>query len=195
MPSILPGKRILILCEGETEYFYAKALQSTLPRDKQRGIAVETFIHKPNDPKSIAEEARKRVILAKKEKNPFSEVWLFFDNDNWPQLAQAFEIIRKEEFRYAYCSKCFEHWFILHFENCGRAFINSEEALSHLKTHWPEYHKTRIKHFETLKNRLAEAIQRAKLLRKNSPQGLRLYEKNPFITIDTLVEFFEDLKK
>lgn len=193
MASILPGKRILILCEGETEYLYTKALQATLPREKQRGIAVETLIHKPNDPKSLTDEAKRRVKLAKKEKNPFSEVWLFFDNDNWPQLAQAFDLIRREEFRYAYCSKCFEHWFILHFENCGRPFANGDEAIAHLTRLWPQYHKTRLKHFELLKDRLPRAKERAKAFRRNALENQPLYQRNPFITIDTLVEFFEGL--
>jgi hypothetical protein len=195
MATIRPNKRILILCEGETEYFYAKALQSTLPRDKQRGLSIDTFINKPNDPKSLAQEAKKRVISARRERNAYSEVWVFFDNDNWPQLNDAFEIIRKEQFRYAYCSICFEHWFILHFEFCGRTFANGDQAITYLKRLWPEYHKTKLKHFEILKESLPEAMQRAKTIRKNSDPDRGIHLKNPYVTIDYLIEFFEELKK
>lgn len=64
-----PNKRILILCEGVTEYLYAKSLQSDLPRNLQRSISIEIDYNSRNDPKSLAEEARKRKRKARKERN------------------------------------------------------------------------------------------------------------------------------
>lgn len=190
-----PNKRILILCEGVTEYLYAKSLQSELPRNLQRSISIEIDYNSRNDPKSLAEAGRQRKRKARKERNSYDSVWLFFDHDNWPQLEAAFKIVDSEGFCIAYSAMCIEHWFILHFENCGRSFQNGTEALRFLKTKWPEYHKTRLKHYELLKEDLDTAIDRAKTLRKNVQTDLPKHERNPYFTIDKLIDFFNDFKK
>jgi len=188
-----PNRRILILCEGETEYFYSKALQQKLPRNIQRSVSIEINYGSQNDPKSLAQEAKRKKEKARKDRNPYELIWIFFDNDNWPQLSDAFNIIQKEGFKMAYSSMCIEHWFILHFENCGKAFLNGEEALRYLKTLWPEYHKTKINHYQVIEERLNEAINRAKILKKNLPKEIENYRKNPFFTIDELIAFFQAL--
>lgn len=185
-----PNQRILILCEGETEYYYAKALQMELPRHLQRTISIEIDYGSKNDPLNLAKEAKKRKEKARKEQNPYDAIWLFFDNDNWPQLKNAFELIKKEDIQMAYSSMCIEHWFILHFENCGMAFQNGHEALVYLKRIWPEYHKTKIKHYQLLKDKLPMAIDRASSMKKNSSPDVPLHEKNPYFSIDDLIEFF-----
>jgi hypothetical protein len=190
-----PNKRILILCEGVTEYLYAKSLQSELPRNLQRSISIEIDYNSSNDPKSLAEEARKRKRKARKERNLYDSVWLFFDHDNWPQLEAAFRIINKEGFCVAYSAMCIEHWFILHFENCGRSFQDGTEALRFLKSKWPEYHKTKLKHYEILKGELDTAIDRAKTLRRNVQTDLPKHQRNPYFTIDKLIDFFDEFKK
>lgn len=190
-----PNKRILILCEGLTEYLYAKSLQSELPRNLQRSISIDIDHNSKNDPKSLAEEARNRKLKAKKERNAYDAVWLFFDHDNWPQLEATFRIVETEGFCLAYSAICIEHWFILHFENCGRPFQNGNEALNYLRDKWPGYHKTQLKHYEFLKDRLDTAIKRAITLRRNSPVDLPIYQRNPYFTLDKLISFFDELKK
>jgi len=189
-----PNKRILILCEGLTEYLYAKSLQAQIPRSLQRSISIEIDNNSRNDPKSIALEAQKRKIKAKKERNPYDSIWLFFDNDNWPQLEEAFRIIESEGFCVAYSSICIEHWFILHFEDCGRAFQNCKEAFSFLKTLWPNYHKTKIKHYQELHKELNLAIERAKTLRRTKQTNLPVHKRNPLFTIDKLIDFFKNFE-
>ena len=188
-----PNQRILILCEGETEYYYAKALQMELPRDIQRTISIDIDYESKNDPKNLAKEAKNRKEKARRERNPYNSIWLFFDNDNWPQLREAFEIISREDFKIAYSSMCIEHWFILHFENCGRAFMNGEETLTYIKHIWPEYHKTKIKHYDYLKPNIDVAISRAITLRNNLPDDTLIYEKNPYFTIDSLIDYFHTI--
>lgn len=187
-------KRILILCEGMTEYYYAKSLQKELPRDLQRSINLEIFDQKPNDPRSLALAAWKRVSLGKKDGNGYDAVWLFFDHDHWPQLSKAFDLIKRDKFRIAFTVICIEHWFILHFENCGRAFQNAEEATRYLTRLWPEYHKTRINAYSELKDQLDIAIDRAKILNRNQEDGIALMNRNPYFSIHELIMFFEDLK-
>jgi hypothetical protein len=188
------NKRILILCEGMTEYIYARSLQMELPRDLQRSVAIEIFYQNQNDPKSLALEARKRVRTAANERNAYDTVWLFFDNDRWPQLSEAFDIINKENYHIAYTSICIEHWFILHFEHCGKAFQSGEEARRYLNKLWPQYHKTRTNAYKELKDRLEAAIERANAINKNKEADIPVHERNPYFTLQGLISFFEHLK-
>lgn len=119
---------------------------------------------------------------------------MFFDHDNWPQLEAAFRIIESEGFCIAYSALCIEHWFILHFENCGKSFLNGAEALRHLKTLWPEYHKSKLKHYHHLKEYLDVAKKRAKALRGNIQTDLPKFQRNPFFTIDKLIDYFTDFE-
>lgn len=82
---------------------------------------------------SLVNEANRKARIARKERNPYETIWLFFDHDNWPQVRAAFEGIAAEGFEFAITSLCLEHWFILHFENCGRAFQEGQDAERHLK--------------------------------------------------------------
>jgi hypothetical protein len=188
------NERILILCEGMTEYIYAKSLQRDLPRNQQRGISVEIIYQTQNDPKSLALEAKKKVKIAQRERNPYNTVWLFFDNDNSPNLQEAFFIINKEGFRVAYTSICFEHWFILHFESCGRSFNSGYEALKYLQKLWPQYHKTKSNPYMELKNKLDQAVKRAEMILRNKADNQEIFEMNPYFTVHELISFFEQLK-
>lgn len=187
------NKRILIFCEGQTEYLYAKSLQMALPREQQRSVSIEIDFDSENDPLKLVKAARKRKQKAKKEQNPYDDVWLFFDHDNWPQLPDAFQIIHQEGFEIAYSAICMEHWFILHFEDCGRVFADGKEAERYLKKHWPAYHKTKIKHFAFLKDRLEIARERAALIRKRAEPEKEVFEQNPYTTVDHLIDYFENL--
>ena len=188
-----PNKRILILCEGETEYFYAKALQAELPRHLRRTITIEIDYNSRHDPINLVKEARRRKSKARKEKNPYDSIWLFFDNDNYPNLNLAFDIIHSESFSIAFSSICIEHWFILHFQDCGRAFTDCRKAFSYLKRIWPEYHKTKLKHYMVLRETLNIAIDRAKILKRNSDPDIPVFQRNPYFTIDKLIDFFDNI--
>jgi hypothetical protein len=195
MARLRINKRILILCEGATEYIYAKSLQMELPRDLQRSVAIEIFYQTENDPKSLVQEAHKKERNAIKERNAYDTIWLFFDNDNWPQLGEAFALINKYGFRIAYTSICIEHWFILHFENTGRAFGNAEQALRYLNKLWPQYHKTKVNAYAVLNDRLEAAIERANIINQNQEAGVALHERNPYFTVQELISFFKQLKE
>ncbi|UEG51841.1 RloB family protein [Mucilaginibacter daejeonensis] len=189
------NKRILILCEGVTEYLYAKTLQSELPRTLQQSISVEVFYSTKNDPKQLVNEAHRRLKAAVKERNPYDTVWLFFDKDQWPDLESTFRQIERDNFEVAYSSIAIEHWFILHFEHRGRAFQTGEEALRHLTRLWPEYHKTKLNHYKHLKERLALAMERAKMINRQQDGETPIHVRNPFFTVQRLVDFFENLKE
>jgi hypothetical protein len=186
--------RILILCEGQTELLYAKALKQSIPREIQRNFEIDIFSYKKTDPKSLAIEAKRRKNEALRERNSYDIIWLFFDNDNNPKLKEAFDIIFEENFRFAYSSICIEFWFILHFEDCGRAFRNSSEALNYLVRLWPEYHKTRLNHYSLTSDKLEIAKERAIRIRARLRGQDTYYIFNPFSNVDELIDFIRHQK-
>ena len=165
-----------------------------LPRAAQRSVSVEIYHSTQNDPLSLAKDAVKRVKKARKERNPYDKVWLFFDHDNHPRWQAGFEVIVTHGFEAAYTAICFEHWLILHYENCGRVFQNADEALTYLRKFWPAYHKTRSKAFDELRDKLETAMERAAVLVKNQDEDTPIHLRNPYFTIPDLVRYFEGLK-
>lgn len=186
------NKRILVLCEGTTEYLYARTLQANLSRERQRMLTIEVVQHKQNDPRSLIKEAKKKATKAQRESNAYDDVWLFFDHDNSPHLAETFEICVQEGFLVAYSAISLEFWFILHYEDTGRAFANGEECLRYLKRLWPEYHKTKLNHYMWLKDNLPIAKERAASL-YNRMQDRGIIERNPYTTVHQMVDYFESL--
>lgn len=186
------NKRILVLCEGTTEYLYARTLQASLSRVRQRMITIEIIQHKQNDPLSLVKEAKKKVIKAQRERNAYDSVWLFFDHDNSPHLGEAFQICEQENFNLAYTAISLEFWFLLHLEDNGRAFVNGKECLRALLRLWPEYHKTKLNHYKLLKDNLAVAKKRARRL-YDRMQSEDLLHRNPYTTVHLMVDYFESL--
>lgn len=186
------NKRILILCEGVTEYLYAKSLQNQLPREKRRYLSIEIGQSQQNDPLSIVKEAERKVKIAEKERNKFDAVWLFFDHDNWPQLKDGLARAERAGFNLAFTAISIEYWFVLHFEDCGKAFANGEECLKYLLKLWPKYHKTKINHFAELGDRLKIAIERAERLEKRNAQ-IAIIDAQPYTSVHHLIAFFKAL--
>lgn len=184
---------MLILCEGVTEEVYSKALRTAfLPRNLQRTVNVDVVRYKKNDPLSLVDEAKHRVKQAKKDKIPYDVVWLFFDHDNSPGLQQAVDQAQQLGFKLAFTAISIEFWFILHFEDCGKAFSNGEECLKYLIRLWPKYHKTKINHFVDLGSRVELAVERAERLAKRNEHS-KITEAHPYTSVQQLIAFFKEL--
>jgi hypothetical protein len=194
------GQHILIIPEGWCEYNYAQALKHSLPRNKQRSISVE--MPKPNNENSafqLLDKAEVMIKKARRDKNPYDAVWIFFDNDNQPNLAAFFQKQSNTSVRIAYSSMCIEHWFIIHFENNRQAYQNGHQALQRIETLWKQnfnqsYHKTKVNHFEKLKGYLTTAMERADTITQQAiADETPLFNRNPFFTIQEFIQFFHSL--
>jgi hypothetical protein len=194
------GQHILIIPEGWCEYNYAQALKHSLPRNKQRSISVE--MPKPNNENSafqLLDKAEVMIKKARRDKNPYDAVWIFFDNDNQPNLAEFFQKQSNTSVRIAYSSMCIEHWFIIHIENNRQGYQNAHQALQRIETLWQQnfnqsYHKTKVNHFEKLKGYLTTAMERADAITQQAiADETPLFNRNPFFTIQELIQFFQSL--
>ena len=137
-------KRILILCEGESEIIYLKGFRGE-EQNKRRLANVDIEIYQPKNysPYGLLIEAKKKQKEAKKEKFPYKSVWIVFDRDGHANIPQTFEESKKADVKIAFSLICFEYWILLHFEKTFRAFKNSDEILSYIKSKkYIDYQKT-----------------------------------------------------
>ena len=172
-----PGKnkrrvkgRILILCNGKTEEYYFKFLKSRLPKTVRQAVDVKVNRSKKPDLVSLVNEAARKKDKAEKESNPFDEIWLVFDHDNDSHIQEVFIQANTYQFKIAHSCICLEQWFLLHFEENNARFHHCENAEKALQKHYQQYQKPGDEQFYNLlyKNQ-QNAIERAKILEKNSP--------------------------
>lgn len=186
-------KRYLIFCEGLTEYIYAKALQGRLTREKSRSFAIDYNMDQDNTPASMLKKALRMMQLARQDKAPYDRVFLIFDHDNRKGLESVFRKMEEKKIDFIFNSISIEFWFLLHYEDNGRSYASAHEVISHLNTHMPGYHKTKMDHFQHLKANLAVARGRAYRIRRNCEPDLPIHLANPWTNMDQLIDFFEEL--
>jgi len=212
------SKRILIICEGWTEYNYAKALRKSLEREKQKGIQIE--IPKPDGKTNIEElfiKAKKYIKESKRDDNKYDLVWIFFDNDkqNLKQklnnLVNNGDITKFFDFnnyfsnnnkddlsliKFAYSCLCIEHWFIIHLKEMRSPFTESNKAEEELNNLWKkefneEYKKAGQNHFEKLKEKRKNATDIARKIREQAEKdNIPILDRNPYFTLDEFIDFF-----
>jgi len=188
-------KRYLIFCEGLTEYIYAKALQDQLSRDKARSISVEYNRDLDNTPATMVKKALRMMKEARQDKVSYDRVFLIFDHDNRHELEKVFRVMNEKKIDFIFSSISIEFWFLLHYEDNGRSFISVAELITYLKRRWPEYHKTKMKHYQLLKDNLTVARARALRIRRNYEPELPLHLANPWTNMDQLIDFFDELDR
>lgn len=174
-----PKPRILIVCEGEkTEPNYFKAFKVT--NSTIHGLGCNTD--------SLVQRAIELQKIAKKNREPYDQVWCVFDRDSFPKqnfnnaIAQA----EKSGIQVAYSNEAFELWYLLHFNyyNTGLsrdAYIEKLNKLLGIK-----YKKNSSTMYDLLLEKQYTAIQNAeKLLAKytnSNPES-----DNPSTTVHLLV--------
>jgi hypothetical protein len=191
-------KRILILCEGETEKLYLDAYKASLKREVQRGIDLTILQANNSEPLRIIKEAEKKNKIAKEEQQPYDSIWLVFDDDNRPKLQQIFALAKSKRFSIAYNSISIEFWFILHFERIGREFETPDKAIRHLKQHIAGYKKTSANTFKSLTGRyLTNALPNSAWLKKekNISSMYEAWQAKPITTMDELTRSFDEWNK
>ena len=182
-------QRILLLCEGKTEQLYLSGFKNALTREMQRDLDIQIVQSKKSDLKASIDIAINKRKEAKKQGQPFKEIWMVFDDDN-RNLQSSFTELKKEEINIAYSSISLEYWFILHFEQTGKHFLKPEDAYTRLLKFKPEYDKTNPYLWQEFESNYTEATKNANLLR-NQKENCEMYDSHrckPFTNIDVLIE-------
>lgn len=192
-------KRILILCEGESEQIYLKGVKKS---HFNRLCSVEVEVFKPNDfsPLGLTNEARKRIKAAKKE-YPYFSVWIVFDKDAHENIDQAFNIScqNKPIINIAFSNTCFEYWVLLHFEQKKTYFPDSKHIIKYIeKTLKFEYSKT-MNIYEALKDKTDVALINCDWLMKQNKfeldSNLKPYNLAAYTDFHQLYRFLIELIK
>jgi len=195
---VIPTKRVLILCEGQSEQIYINGYKSE-EVNKRRLAKVDVEIYQPKDysPHGLLTEAKKKAKDAKKDKMPYESVWIVFDRDGHANVPQTFEEAPIAKINIAFSSICFETWILLHFEQTSRYFENCDAILSYIKRNdYLAYEKTNYYKLLT-EDKKKTAVANAEWLYKQNKndidRGMFLYELNPFTNFDLLIKYLHEI--
>lgn len=190
--------RLLILCEGETERNYFKAMREDEDfKSKMAATDITILTAKNSSPEQIVKEAIKREQEAKREKNPYQTVWLVFDHDNHAHRQSAYNQATSDKlgFKVAFSATCFETWYLLHFVKSAKTFTEASKLIVELKKHYPNYQKAKQNDFANLKQFLEGAMINAKWLRgRVEDYKKHITDYNPWTDVDLLIIYLKSLK-
>lgn len=190
------GRKVIIVCEGETEEIYFEAIRKSR---KLQTLKIKVVNPDCTDPENIVKFAVELRDQAKKQKNWLDkdEAWTIFDGDehidhNLQNWNRALILADKEKIKLGISNPSFELWYLLHFQN-QTANIHRDTVKQRLTNHLPTYHKTKDfyeSHFKLLTN---DAKTRAEnLLIRIQNDGLDNYN-NPSTQIHLLIETLSKL--
>ena len=189
-----PPKRMLILCEGQTEEVYFKGFvaEKNSQNHSRKKVRVEVYQPKQFKPEALLKEAIKELKRAKKDQLPFDSVWIVFDRDEHPRIPETFAKAQKENVNIAYSATCFEFWVLLHFRYTSRSYSNCQELEHELqRQHIPNYKKGAKSIFKALKANTSTAKANAeRLLQSLDDQAA--YRQNPYTSVHLLLQALED---
>jgi hypothetical protein len=169
-PYLEPGRRILIVCEGEVterEYFEAFRRWCKNPR-------VDIDFESPAGvPLTVVRKARERRDQANREASRtgddylrYDEVWCVFDVDDHPGVASARATAAAAGLRLAMSNPCFELWLLLHFAE-SPGMQHRHELQSRLRAHMPAVRDKHID-FDALAAGYDQAFRRAERLARDA---------------------------
>lgn len=189
-PKKLPGKRYLIVCEGEkTEPFYFRELRYSL---RLKTTIVEVCGKEcGSDPVSVFEYAER---LANEDKySPYDGVYCVIDSDDHKNLRKALDLIEKKgsPFTRILSYPCFEYWLLLHhvlhrtaFNKTGKKSVG-EVVESELRKFDKNYVKAEPGVWARYESSLPTAIANAEIIQK---AAARSGNQNPHTEIHELVK-------
>jgi hypothetical protein len=187
---------IYIVCEGtNTERIYFEEIREQPDVFEKYAIKVYPSEEDQIQGESIRTDPVNLVKLAKQEIKNYNEVWAVFDRDGYTQHERAFFDAQKHGIELAFSSIAFEHWILLHYEQNRIEFERSQNVINYLKQagYFTGYSKKAdILIYARLKDLTKTAIENAAWLRREMANNLaacddRIYEVNPYTTVDELV--------
>lgn len=188
------GKRMLIVCEdikSSKLYFESFKRDEKLKR-KLSSVDVKVVHPKDHSPIGLVNEAKLKLKKAKRERNPYHEVWIVLDKDGHANLDKAIIKAKDNKIKVALSIVCFEYWILLHFEQRKIHFDRCDEIISYIvRHHFPDYRKNTNCYLE-LQDRLETAIENAVWLANQNQndidRGVKIHELSSFTNVHELVE-------
>lgn len=183
-----PNKTILILCEGrqtEPNYFNSMRAEKRAP-----GIRVEVV--RGGGDRTNPVNLVSAVELFKLQMDwdaDRDQAWCVFDLEgaNVPAaFQQAVRFARQKSINLAVSNPAFEFWYLLHFRDTTRPFLNGEEVKTALRE-WISDYEEASNVYELLRGSTDTALNRCHLCRAQAVEGWETFP-NPSTGVDRLVK-------
>ena len=187
------SKRLLIVCEdlkSSKLYFESFKRDEKLKRDLA-SVSIEV-VHPKDHPVGLVTAAKQKKLKAKRDRNPYSEIWIVLDRDCHVNIDKAFNMAYGNGFRIALSVICFEYWILLHFEKTCRAFTKCDDTIDYIrKKHFADYLKS-TNVYADLKDRTKNAIINGEWSvnqnKNDIDRGCKLYDLAAYTDVHILAE-------
>lgn len=188
------SKRLLIVCEdckSSKLYFESFKRDEKLKRHLA-SVSIEVVQPKDHSPLGLVIEAKTKKLKARKNRNPYDEIWIVLDKDYHANIEKAFDMAYANKFKIALSVICFEYWVLLHFEKTKKPFKKCADVISYIrKKHHPNYLKQENTYYD-LKDRSDIAINNGKwIVNQNQTdidRGVKIYELAAYTDVHLLAE-------
>lgn len=148
---------ILVICEGQTEEAYFRAVKAHYGRAATVNIKI---VRDRSDPLKMVEKAKRD-----NRNDDFDHVFCIVDGDKPDRIALARKRIgHREQCHLIVSMPCFEVWLLLHFERNDAPFAECAAVCARLKETLPDYVKGLRHDFAPITPRIDNAIQNAQWL-------------------------------
>lgn len=194
----VPHPSTYIFCEGEkTEPNYFNAFIDSLSFPGELATVKVVHTDKTNLV-GLVDEAKKF-----KDNNAYAlgsdEYWIVVDKDGYPKHKEGFEAAKRNSFKIAFSSICFEYWLLCHYTFSKIPYQNYREIIrGALIRHIPEYTKNNGDIFSITNELLETACQNARASRdrwvRKQPDK-EIYELNPYTNVDELMQHIFSFRK
>jgi len=176
-------KVLVIVCERETEVKYFNRY-----RKRGCGLKIETPNTSVTDPINLVEFAKRQIQRYGLNLQKDDHIWVVFDCDHnkAEAITKAIKIANENNINFAISNPSFELWFLLHFVY-HHSKLTNQELIEKLKTHIPNYKKSKDV-FDVLLKKREEAISNAKKLNESQNNNEKEIIKNPSTHVFKLVE-------
>ena len=188
------SKRILIVCEDEKS---SKLYFESFKRDeklKRHLASVDIEVVHPRDysPIGLVNEAKIKKKRAKRERNPYNEIWIVLDKDQHANIDQAMNTAHANGILVALSIICFEYWILLHFEKTTKHFGRCKDIISYIKkNHFKKYAKN-INSYSALRDKIKTAIENGKWIVKQNQtdidRGIKICQLSAYTDVHELVQ-------
>lgn len=186
-------KRILIISEGKkTEPNYFNAIKRQF-----RLTSVDIADTKKNTGKELLQIAIDLRAKAKRERNPYDEIWIVLDRDGYTKHPEVFDRVNSyPDIKIGFSSPCFEYWLLLHFEFTSAPFNDCDTTIKKLETYLPDYQKNK-EYSKIFVERISIAVLNSKKIKKHQEEtsDVKIWEYNPYTNLYELVEELMNLSK
>jgi hypothetical protein len=188
------SKRLLIVCEDEKSsklYFESFKRDEKLKRQLS-SVDIEVVHPKDHSPVGLVNEAKLKKKKAKRDRNPYDEVWIVLDKDGHANLDQALITARDNKIRVALSVMCFEYWILLHFERIKKPFTKCDDIISYIKKEHFEHYEKNINAYTSLKDKIDIALEHAIWLMKQNQndldRGVKINDLTAYTDVHILVQ-------